>query len=95
VGKGWLKERCRLEPQTNFVLFKKSPKAERKLDSGADLIREYMVLPLLTTGVPGKLLRGKFKQHATAARDNHNEKTIFFHIFVLKYFSCSQKILGN
>jgi hypothetical protein len=33
VGKGQLKERCGLESQTNFFLFKKSPKTECGLDS--------------------------------------------------------------
>ena len=33
VGKGWLKERCRLESQTNFFPFQKSPKTECGLDS--------------------------------------------------------------
>jgi hypothetical protein len=31
-----LKERCGLEPRTNFFPFKKSPKTECGLDSGAD-----------------------------------------------------------
>ena len=43
MGKGWLKERCGLEPRTNFFPFKKSPKTECGLDSGADQIREYTV----------------------------------------------------
>jgi hypothetical protein len=30
---GQLEERCRLQPQTNFFLFKKSPKTECGLDS--------------------------------------------------------------
>jgi hypothetical protein len=33
VGKGRLKERCGLDPQTNFFSFKKSPKTECGLDS--------------------------------------------------------------
>jgi hypothetical protein len=33
VGKGQLKERCGLEPQTNFFPFKNSPKTECGLDS--------------------------------------------------------------
>jgi len=33
VGKGRSKERCRLELQTNFFPFKKSPKTECGLDS--------------------------------------------------------------
>ena len=37
VGKGRLKERCGLEPRTDFFSFKKSAK------TGADWIREYMV----------------------------------------------------
>jgi hypothetical protein len=43
VGKGQLKERCGLEPQTNFFPFNKLPKTECRLDSVADYIREYMV----------------------------------------------------
>jgi hypothetical protein len=35
VGKGRLKERSRLELQTNFFAFKKSPKADCRLDSCA------------------------------------------------------------
>ena len=44
MGKGRLKERCRLESQTNFFPFKKSPKTECGLDSDVDQIREYTVL---------------------------------------------------
>jgi hypothetical protein len=46
VGKGWLKEKCGLEPRTNFFPFKQLPKTECGLDSGADYIREYSVLIL-------------------------------------------------
>jgi hypothetical protein len=40
---GRLMEKCGLEPQTNFFPFKKSPKPEYGLGSGADYIREYTV----------------------------------------------------
>ena len=44
MGKGRLKKRCGLESQTNFLPFKKSPKTECRLDSGADSIWEYTVV---------------------------------------------------
>jgi hypothetical protein len=43
VDKGRLKERCGLEPRTNFFPFKKSPKTECGLDLGAHLIQELTV----------------------------------------------------
>jgi len=46
VGKGRLKERCRLESQTNFLLFKKSPKTECGLDSRIYGIRIHLPMKL-------------------------------------------------
>ena len=45
VGKGPLKEKCGLEPQTNYFLFKKSAK------TSTDYIREYTVFKICVSGI--------------------------------------------
>jgi hypothetical protein len=60
VGKRWLKERCGLEPLTNFFPFKKSPKTECGLDSGADYILEYMVIGIIMKIIVAMLIAGVY-----------------------------------
>jgi hypothetical protein len=85
VGKGRWKERCGLERRTNFFPFKKSPKTECGLDSGADYIRECTVvidLVVVTTTITSTTA-----VTAVINKSNNNSGyNIETRLFLKKYF---------